>query len=133
MYDFSLSKHAFFWAFQKSIREYEVKQIAAMYPDDDPRYSNVQHWYANFGNEEYCLDDEARPERPYELGLEKLRAPVEEEPFQSIRFMAVEIGIPTSTVCIGLHKLGLVKKLDSCIIHQWSTFDLNGRIDACST
>jgi histone-lysine N-methyltransferase SETMAR len=122
-----------FLYFSKVGKRDAEKQIAAVYPDDCPSYRTIERWYANFEKEKYCIDDEARPGRPCDLDLEKLKSLVESDPFQSTRSMAAALGFEHHTICTGLHKLGKAKKLGRFIPHHLSIFDYDRRIDACST
>jgi [histone H3]-lysine36 N-dimethyltransferase SETMAR len=109
------------------------RQLASVYPGHVPHYNTIRAWYHRFESGDYSLEDAERSGRPVELDLTRLEQLVEGDPFQSVRDMAQTLGVHHRTIETGLRTLGKVKKLGRFVPHRLSQFDLDRRVDMCTT
>ena len=109
------------------------RQLASVYPGHVPHYNTIRAWYHRFESGDYSLEDAERSGRPVELDLTRLEQLVESDPFQGVRDMAQTLGVHHRTIETGLRTLGKVKKLGRFVPHRLSQFDLDRRVDMCTT
>ncbi|VDO75595.1 unnamed protein product [Haemonchus placei] len=82
-----------------------------VYKEDAPGRSTIYKLHAKFASGDYSIENEDRPGRLMELGLDLLRSQVEADPYQTTRELAVTLEMNQSTVVRGLKSIGKVQKL----------------------
>lgn len=92
---------------------------------------SIQIWFRRFQENRTELDERPRPGRPIEIDLDALKALIEEDPRQSLRSLAAELGCSHMTIERQLVGLGKTWKCGYWVPHELTQQQFKDRVDAC--
>lgn len=92
---------------------------------------SIQIWFRQFQENRTELDDRPRSGRPIEFDLDALKALIEEDPRQSLRSLAAELGCSHMTIERQLIGLGKTWKCGYWVPHELTQQQFQDRVDAC--
>ena len=108
-----------------------TRDIRSTYGDEALVERTCQKWFAKFRTGNFGLDDEPREGRPETLDNADLEALLEEDPGQTVRELAEQLGLGLATVDRHLHKLGKVNKTGKWVSHKLTEVNKNQRLTTC--
>ena len=94
-------------------------------------YDTAKHWFREFKEGNFDLEDKTHPGRPVEVDLKVLKELIEDDPRLTARNLAEELGCSHVAVEKHLHELGKSWKYGAWIPHELNDNHLKKRVDAC--
>lgn len=91
----------------------------------------AQHWFHQFKNGNFDLDDLSRIGRPVQVDIDLLKQLIEQDPRLTTRCLAERLACSHSAVETHLHELGKTWKCGVWVPHELSPLQLQYRVDAC--
>ena len=91
----------------------------------------AQRWLNRFDNGNFELDDSSRCGRPVEVGLDRLKQLIENDPRLTTCCLAEQLGCSHTTVETHLNELGKTWKYGVWIPHELSAHQLQYQLDVC--
>ncbi|KAL4478243.1 hypothetical protein ABPG72_016555 [Tetrahymena utriculariae] len=119
LYEFSQGKNA----------TKAAEQICSVYGEGTVSIRVCQNWFQRFRSGDYNLNDSQRSGRPIELFDQKLEDLLEEDPRQSTRELADQLGFDHTTVGRRLAEMGKVQRIGKWIPHQLSQNNKTQRLN----
>uniref|UniRef100_A0A914DS13 Transposase n=1 Tax=Acrobeloides nanus TaxID=290746 RepID=A0A914DS13_9BILA len=95
--------------------------------------ATAQNWYAKFKDNKFELTNAQRSGRPVIFDEERLKKLLYDNPRQSSRDLADQLGYDHQTVLNHLHALGKVPKLGSWVPYHLSEENMNLRVTICAS
>jgi transposase len=108
-----------------------TSNICGMIDKDALCIRTAQHWFNQFKNGNFELDDLPHFGRPLEVDMDVLEQLIEVDPRWTIRCLAERLGCSHTTVEKHLSELGKTWKYRVWIPHDLSPHQLQHRVDAC--
>ena len=105
----------FVWAIQQ---RWQLKKICQSIGDQAVSYDTGKVWFKKFREGQFCLEDEPHPGRPSEVNIQLLEQLIENDPRQTSRGLAVELGCSHTTIEKHLHEIGKKWKYSSWLPHE---------------
>lgn len=94
--------------------------------------STVDRWFIRFRQGDFSLEDKPKSGRPLSINVDELLQLVEENPRQTTRCLATQLGCTHATIEHHLHSLGKVAKLGSWVPHRLTPQNLRDRVETCT-
>jgi len=110
-----------------------ANKISAIYGPGTVSISTVQRWFQNFRFGVEVVEEAPRSGRPVVENCDKIAKLVERERHSSSRSIGQELGMSHQIVINHLKKLGVTKKLDVWVPHEFMQKNIFDRIDACES
>lgn len=118
------------WFLKGSDSAATQRELASVYGEEDaPDIRTVQRWFTRFREEDYSLEEKARPGRPVEVDNAEILRLLEESPNISTQEIADKTGYETRTIRNHLKQLGFVSKLDVWVPHALSAVNKQARLE----
>lgn len=95
--------------------------------------TTCREWFRRFKTGDFDLNDKPRSGRPLETDEEELQALLHENPAQSTRELAAQLGVSQTAVVRHLKALGKVQKAGRWVAHKLSEEAIISRLNICDS
>lgn len=106
------------------------RRLSSAFGDNIVPQATVYDWYRRFKDGDESLEDQPRSGRPSDFDEVALRNLVESNPSQSVRELAAQLAMSSTSVYRHLKLIGKVPKLGKWVPHQLSERDRQRRVEA---
>lgn len=76
-------------------------------------HSTVKKWSARFRDENFCLEDDSRPDAEKKFEDEELQSLLDEDPCQTQTELAEQLGVSQKAISDRLHAMGKIKRKEN--------------------
>ena len=91
----------------------------------------IQTWFREFKQKRFDLQDRPRSGRPVSIDLDELKSLIEEDPRQTLRSLARELGCSYATIERHLIDLGKTWRYGYWVPHELTDQQFQNRVDSC--
>jgi histone-lysine N-methyltransferase SETMAR len=111
--------------------KFAADQICEAWGEHSVTERTVRNWFQKFRDGNLSLEDEPRSGRPSVDIDEQLITLIDENPRQSTRTLAEELGVSNKTIDNHLHALGKVQKSDFWVPRNLTRTQMQQRLNIC--
>ena len=101
-----------------------------LYGDKALKETQCRSWFVKFRSGDFSLKDKPRSDWRSDVDVDDIKALIESDRHVTEREIGEKLNIPKSTVHYHIKSLGLVKKLDIWVPHEFKEINLISRFKA---
>lgn len=105
--------------------------LAETYGESAPSETVCRDWFRRFKSGDCDVYDKERPGQPKKFEDEELKALLDDNPAQSLRELAQQLGVDKSTVSRRLHAIGKIQKEGKWLPHRLTDSAIANRLNIC--
>ncbi|XP_076753327.1 histone-lysine N-methyltransferase SETMAR-like [Xylocopa sonorina] len=125
-------RHILLYYFRKGKNAMQAaKTLCDVYVDEALKERQCQNWFKKFRSGGLSLKDDQRSARPVELNEDEIKTIIEADRRVTTRETAEKLNVSHTVIEKHLKRVGLVKKVDIWVLHDFKEVHLTKRINAC--
>jgi histone-lysine N-methyltransferase SETMAR len=127
-------RHCILFQFQRGLKAAKAyEEQVEVFGEDAMGRSTCYEWYTKFKAGNFDLEDEERTGKPKEITAAQIQELLDEDPRQSTRELADQLGCSNSTVYERLREMGKIQKSTHWVPHELSVANKANRLSIASS